>query len=112
MAAGLSVEPGRWLGIFDELMSAVAARFPRVESGRRARAFVLGLPGKNCWTIAEHAGDASAGGMQHFLARGRRDADAVRDDIRGYVTAHLGHPQAVLVVGLCRSWNYAEARAA
>jgi len=36
--------------------------------------------------------------MQHFLARGRWDADAVRDDIRGYVTAHLGHPQAVLVV--------------
>ena len=102
MAAGPSVEPGRWLGIFDELMSAVAARFPRVESGRRARAFVLRLlaelPSKNCWTIAEHAGDASAGGMQHFLARGRRDADAVRDDIRGYVTAHLGHPQAVLVV--------------
>jgi hypothetical protein len=28
--------------------------------------------------------------MQHFLARGRRDADVVRDDIRGYVTAHLG----------------------
>ena len=61
------------------------ARFPRVESRRRARAFVLRLlaewPRKNCWIIAG------------------RDAGAVRDDIRGYVTAHLGHPQAVLVAG-------------
>jgi hypothetical protein len=44
-----------------------AARFPRVESRRRARAFVLGLLAellrKNCWTIAGHAGDASPGGM-------------------------------------------------
>jgi SRSO17 transposase len=75
VAAGPSVEPGRWLGIFDDLMSTVAARSPRVESRRRARAFVLGLladlPRKNCWTIAEHAGDASPGGMQHFLARAR-----------------------------------------
>jgi len=52
VAAGPSVEPGRWLGIFDELMDRVAARFPGVESRRRARAFVLGLlaelPPKNC----------------------------------------------------------------
>jgi SRSO17 transposase len=116
VAAGPSVEPSRWLGIFDELMSTVAGRFPRVETRRRARAFVLGLladlPRKNCWTIAEHAGDVSPGGMQHFLARARWDADAVRDDLRGYITARLGDPHAVLVVDLCRSWNYAEARAA
>jgi SRSO17 transposase len=56
------------------------------------------LPRKNCWTIAEHAGDTSPGGMQHFLARASWDADAVRDDIRGYVAARLGDPRAVLVV--------------
>jgi SRSO17 transposase len=102
VAAGPSVEPGRWLGIFDELMDRVAGRFPRVETRRRARAFVLGLladlPRKNCWTIAEHAGDATPGGMQHFLSRARWDADALRDDLRGYVAAHLGDQQAVLVV--------------
>jgi len=102
VAAGPSVEPGRWLGIFDDLMSTVAGRFPRVESRRRARAFVPGLladlPRKNCWTIAEHAGDASPGGMQHFLARARWDAGAVRDDLRGYVVEHLGCADAVLVV--------------
>ena len=97
-------------------MGRVAGRFGRVEPRRRARAFVLGLLSglrrKNCWTIAEHAGDATPDGMQHLLARARWDAAAVRDDLRGYVVEHLGDPGAVLVVDLCRSWNYAEARAA
>jgi hypothetical protein len=26
------------------------------------------LPRKNCWTIAEHAGQATPDGMQHLLA--------------------------------------------
>jgi hypothetical protein len=49
------------------------------EPRRRARAFVLGLLAglqrKNCWTIAEHAGDPSPDGIQHLLARARWDAD-------------------------------------
>ena len=56
------------------------------------------LPRKNCWTIAEHAGDATPDGMQHLLARAVWDADAVRDDLRDYVVEHLGDPEAVLVV--------------
>jgi len=83
-------------------MGRIAGRFTRVEPRRRARAFVLGLladlPRKNCWSIAEHAGDATPGGMQHLLAGARWDADAVRDDLRGYVVQHLGDPGAVLVV--------------
>ena len=35
--------------------------------------------------------------MQYLLARARWDADAVRDEVRGFVTGHLGDPQAVLV---------------
>jgi hypothetical protein len=35
--------------------------------------------------------------MQHLLAPARWDADAVRDDVRDYVTGHLGDPGAVLV---------------
>ncbi len=83
-------------------MGKVAGRFARVEQRRRARAFVLGLlsdlPRKNCWTIAEHAGDASPAGMQHFLSRARWNADEVRDDIRDFVVEHLGDEDAVLVV--------------
>jgi SRSO17 transposase len=96
VAAGHRLEPGRWLAGFDDLMARIGSRFRRVESRRRAREFVLGLladlPRKNCWTIAEHRGDASPHGMQHLLARAKWDADGVRDDVRRYVVEHLGHP--------------------
>jgi SRSO17 transposase len=83
-------------------MVRVGGRFRRVEPGRRARAFVLGLlaelPRKNCRTIAGHPGDPSPDGMQHLLARAKWNADAVRDDVRGYVIEQLGDPGAVLVI--------------
>jgi SRSO17 transposase len=56
------------------------------------------LPRKNCWTIAEWAGEKSPHGMQHLLCRAVWDADAVRDDVRDYVVDHLNDEQAVLVV--------------
>jgi SRSO17 transposase len=102
VAAGHSVDPDRWLLLFDELMGRIAGRFGRVEPRRRARAFVLGLLSdlrrKNCWTLAEQAGDATPDGMQHLLAGAQWDAGAVRDDLRDYVLDHLGDPDAVLVV--------------
>jgi len=84
------------------MMGRVAGRFTRVEPRRRARAFVLGLlsdlPRKNCWTIAEHAGDSGPEGMQHLLSRAVWDADAVRDDVRALAVEHLGSRDAMLVV--------------
>jgi SRSO17 transposase len=83
-------------------MSRISGRFARVEPRRRVRRLVLGLlsdlPRKNCWTLAEHAGDASPDGMQHLLHRAKWDADAVRDDLRSYVVEHLRDDAAVLVV--------------
>jgi SRSO17 transposase len=83
-------------------MGRIAHRFGRVEPRRRVRKLLLGLlaglPRANCWTIAEHAGEASPDGMQHLLARAVWDHDAVRDDLREYVVEHLGDPDAVLVV--------------
>ncbi|MEV7395460.1 IS701 family transposase [Streptomyces sp. NPDC091215] len=83
-------------------MRRIAGRFARVEPRRRVRRLVLGLlsdlPRKNCWTLAEHAGDASPDGMQHLLHRAKWDADAVRDDLRSYVVEHLRDDEAVLVV--------------
>ena len=102
-AAGLSVDPTQWREQFDDLMARIAGRFARVEPRRRARAFVLGLLSglrrKNCWTIAEQAGDATPDGMQHLLGGARWDAGAVRDDVRAYVVEHLGSAGAVLVAG-------------
>jgi SRSO17 transposase len=96
------VDPARWQAELDELLGRIAGRFGRVEPRQRARAFVLGLladlPRKNCWVIAEHAGDLSPDGMQHLLARAVWDEDAVRDDLRDYLVEHLGDPGAVLVI--------------
>ncbi|MET7354173.1 hypothetical protein [Streptomyces mirabilis] len=47
------------------------------------------LPRKNCWTIADWAGETSPHGMQHLLCRAVWDADGVRDDVREYVVEHL-----------------------
>ena len=88
--------------MLDELLERVAGRFGRVEPRRRIRSFVLGLladlPRKNCWSIAEHAGDATPDGMQYLLERAVWDTDGVRDDLRDYVVEHFGDPAAVLVV--------------
>jgi hypothetical protein len=71
VAVGHSVEAAGWTAEADRLLDRMAGRFARVETRRRARAFVLGLladlPRKNCWTIAEHAGDRDPHGMQHLL---------------------------------------------
>src|SRR3954451_5573484 len=102
VAAAASVDPDRGARGLDECIGRIAGRFARVEPRRRAYAFVLGLlaglPRTNCWTIAEHAGESTPDGMQHLLSRAVWDADAVRDDLRGYVVEHLGDPDAVLVV--------------
>jgi SRSO17 transposase len=66
--------------------------------GRWCWGLLADLPRKNCWRIAEHAGELSPDGMQHLLARAVWDEDGVRDDLRAYVVEHLGDPEAVLVV--------------
>ena len=102
VAAAPSVGPDLWQRMLDDLMGGVACRFSRVETRRRFRGLLEGLlaelPRKNCWTIAEHAGDPSPYGMQYLLSRAVWDTDAIRDDLRGYVTERLGSAGAVLVV--------------
>ncbi|WP_326779249.1 IS701 family transposase [Streptomyces sp. NBC_01445] len=83
-------------------MSQIAGWFARVEPRLRAKRLVLGLlsdlPRKNCWTIAEWAGEATPHCMQHLLCRAAWDAEAIRDDVREYVVEHLHDEAAVLVV--------------
>lgn len=83
-------------------MTLIGARFARVEPRHRARDLLLGLasnlPIKNCWTIAEHAGHKSPDGLQHVLRKAVWDHDGVCEDLRGFVVAHLGADDAVLVV--------------
>ena len=91
-----------WTGGLDGLFAQVAGRFRRAEPRRRARAYVRGLlaplAGKNGWSLAEVAGDATPDGMQRLLNSAQWDTDGMRDDVRGYVVEHLGEPGGVLIV--------------
>jgi SRSO17 transposase len=91
-----------WIAGLDDLFARVAGRFSRVEPRRRARTYVRGLlaplAGKNGWTLAEAAGDATPDGMQRLLNAATWDADGVRDDVRAYAIEHLGERDGVLVV--------------
>jgi SRSO17 transposase len=102
VVAGVRVGPAAWRSGVDELLDRIAGRFGRVECRGRVRGFLLALladlPRKNCWTIAEQAGDATPDGMQHLLGRARWDTDGVAEDLRDYVVEHLGEPGAVLVI--------------
>jgi SRSO17 transposase len=48
--------------------------------------------------LSEAMGKQTPYSLQHLLDRARWEADAVRDDVQRYVVAHLGEPDAVLVV--------------
>lgn len=102
VAAAYRVDAQRWLGLFDELIDVIGSRFGRPEPRRLVRDFMAGLlaplPAKNCWTIAEHAGDDGPGGMQDLIGRARWDDARVRADVRDFVAVKLGHPDGVLVI--------------
>ena len=91
-----------WAAGLAELHARIAPRFARSEPRERVLAYVRGLLAplekKNSWTLAERAGEAVPDGMQRLLMSADWDADAVRDDVRDYVVAHLGDGAGVLVV--------------
>lgn len=53
---------------------------------------------KSGWTLAEQAGELYPDGMQRLLNQADWDADAVRDEVRGFVLEHLGAEDGVLAV--------------
>nr|WP_276607621.1 transposase [Microbispora catharanthi] len=73
-------------------MTRIAHRFSHMESRRAANAYLRGLLSdverKNCWNLAEHAGLSGPQAMQCLLRSARWPT--VRDDVRGYVSEHLG----------------------
>jgi hypothetical protein len=111
VAAAHSVDPDRWWTEFSAVIDRIAPRFARYEPLRHASELILGmvsgLDRKNCWTIAEHRGDATPDGLQHLLSRAKWDADGVRDDLGDYVVDAFADPGAIQVVDLYRPRNYA-----
>jgi SRSO17 transposase len=80
----------------------IAPRFRRAEVRSRARRFLEGLLApverKNGWQLAEELGEHGPRGVQRLLGEAAWDEDAVRDDLRAYVTEHLGEENGILVV--------------
>lgn len=91
-----------WAAGLEEVQRRIGPRFARSEQRQRARTYLEGLLSpverKNGWQLAERAGEATPYGMQRLLAGAKWDADAVRDDLRGYVVEELGDPRAILVI--------------
>lgn len=85
------------------MMGGLAGCFARVEPRRQARKYVTGLisdlPRKNCWALAEQAGDATPDKMQRLLERAAWDAADAMAAVREFAVTHLGDPaDAVLVI--------------
>jgi SRSO17 transposase len=91
-----------WTSGLDEVTARIAPRFARAEPRHRAASYLRGLLApverKNGWQLAEAAGDTTPDGVQDFLSRMHWDADAVRDDLQGYVRDQIGDPSAVAVL--------------
>jgi SRSO17 transposase len=90
-----------WAGQLDALGDLIGPRFFRPEPRVRAVAYVKGLLSplatRNGWTVAQAAGERSPTGMQRLLNDAVWDEGGVREDLRGYVVAHLGAEDGVLV---------------
>jgi SRSO17 transposase len=93
---------GQWATRFERLAERLSPRFGRRDLRARAQGYLRGLLGrverKNSWQLAEAVGDTTPHGIQRLLGRARWDADAVREDLHGYVVEHLGHADGVLIV--------------
>ena len=87
-----------WRGGLEALHSRIACRFRRAEARQRAKRYLAGLldrvERKNGWQLAEHLGEPGPQGVQRLLNAAHWDVDAVRDDLRAYVTEHLGGRRA------------------
>src|SRR5918992_5336764 len=91
-----------WSEELEAVGDRLSVHFARSEVRQRAQDYLRGLLSaaerKNSWQLAEVAGDATPYGIQHLLGRANWDADLVRDDLRGYVSEHLGKEGAILIV--------------
>jgi len=76
-----------------ELMVRLGVHFARPEPWAQAGKYVTGLmsdlPRKNCWTLAEHAGDGTPDRMQRLVERAAWDTSAAMGTVRGFVAEHL-----------------------
>lgn len=85
-----------------EVHQRIGPRFGRAEVRKRVHRFLQGLLApierKNGWQLAEELGEHGPRGVQRLLGEADWEEDAVRDDLRSYVTEHLGEADGILVL--------------
>jgi len=88
--------------ILAELTGRIGAYFRRAEVRRRVGRYLQGLLAsverKNGWQMAEQLGEANAHGVQRLLEEADWDEQDARDELRTYVSQHLGEANGILVV--------------
>jgi SRSO17 transposase len=101
------VEAGRVEQKRAELMGRLGMHFARVEpfaqAGKYLRGLLSDLPRKNCWTLAEYAGDATPDRMQRLLDRASWDTMAAMGTVRDFVAEHLADGDGLVVLVLDES---------
>jgi SRSO17 transposase len=85
-----------------DLVVRIGSHFRRAEVRTRVGRYLQGLLAqverKNGWQMAEQLGEANAHGVQRLLEEADWDEEAVRDELRTYVSEQLGEPGGLLVV--------------
>lgn len=84
-----------WLGSLGHLF---ARPEPREVFAALVEGMLSQLEKKNGWTLAQRAGHTHPGRIQSFLNRGAWRAEDLEAEIRRYVVAELGSPDACLII--------------
>src|SRR5580692_56311 len=75
--------------LLDLLRPCFARAEPWLQAGKYVGALVSGLPRRNGWTIAEHAGDRAPDRTQRLLNRAAWDTFAAMGVVRRFAVAGL-----------------------
>jgi SRSO17 transposase len=76
---------------------------PLAQAGKYVRGLLSDLPRKNCWTLAEYAGDATPDRMQRLLERASWDTEVAMGTVRDFVGEHLACDGGLAVLVLDES---------
>ena len=102
MGASIEETLELWASSLRDVKARMRPLFTQDRVAASAGLFLDGLLGderrKTGWMRAEAAGDPGPWRQQAVLGRGRWDADALRDIVRGYAVEHFADEDAVLVV--------------
>ena len=100
--ASIEVPLELWASSLRDVKARMRSLFTQERVAVSAELFLDGLLGderrKTGWMRAEAAGDPGPWRQQAILGRGRWDADALRDIVRGYALEALADADAVLVI--------------